>query len=91
MKKSNNTFDFFETEEDWKQFKSDIATELVDEYLSGGDDDYEFVEQIYRNGDIYVRISYERCRYNRIIHYGWIHATRVYPKQVMQTIYVEEL
>lgn len=81
---------FFNTKEDWEEFQSDIATELVDDYLTGGDDDYEFVDQVYRNGDVYVSISYERCRYNGVTYYAWMHAIRVYPKQVIRTIYVEE-
>jgi len=81
---------FFNTKEDWEEFQSDIATELVDDYLTGGDDDYQFVDQVYRNGDVYVSISYERCRYLGTLSYNWMHAIRVYPKQVIRTIYVEE-
>lgn len=80
---------YFNSKEDWEEFQSDIATECVDDTIDFSDSDYQTFTEVYRNGDLYISIPYEKCLYNGSVEYSWMYAVRVYPKQVIKTIYVE--
>lgn len=81
---------YFNSKEEWEEFQSDIATVCVDDTLDGSDEDYQLLTEVYRNGDLYISIPCEIRLYDRNILYDWMHAVRVYPKQVTITIYTEE-